>query len=122
MQGNAARGKRYGSMFERLVANSVKPEDQNENGCWLWVGPVDHKRVPYGQVSKRVDGKHVNVKAHREMENQCRCGDDDVPLLPTETIDHLCGVSLCINPDHWRIETRERNSQLAQERRRKWHR
>ena len=40
--------RRYGSLFERLVANSHKPDDQNENGCWLWTGTTDGKRWPYG--------------------------------------------------------------------------
>jgi HNH endonuclease len=103
---------KYASMFERLVANSVKPDKQNENGCWQWIGPTDGKRWPYGQVSKRVNGKHKTIKAHREMENKFR----KVPLAEDETIDHLCMNPLCVNPDHFSVVTRVENSRLSQQR------
>ena len=51
--------KVYGSMYERLVANSEKPDDQNECGCWLWTGKTDGKRWHYGKVNVRIDGRHV---------------------------------------------------------------
>jgi hypothetical protein len=126
--------KRYATMFERLLANSVKPPEQNENGCWLWTGRKDGKYWPYGLINKRIDGKHVSVRVHREMEQQMRnaaaqlASDDAQPLwapLPTvtalplcpegETIDHLC-ARLCINPDHWSTVTRVENSALSQQR------
>ena len=59
--------KVYGSMYERLVANSEKPDDQNECGCWLWTGKTDGKRWPYGKVNVRIEGKHVSLRAHRAM-------------------------------------------------------
>jgi hypothetical protein len=93
---------RYVKMFERLVANCEKPDDQNENGCWLWTGKTDHKRGgEYGRLNKRVDGKHKTVAAHREMENTFREEQGLPPLDPEETIDHYCTSGLCINPDHW---------------------
>jgi len=91
---------KYASMYERLVANSEKPDDQNENGCWVWLGRVAGKGRPYGRVNKRIDGKHTTEAAHREMENLFR-GE---PLDGfEETVDHLCGNTLCINPDHWEV-------------------
>ena len=39
--------KVYGSMYERLVANSEKPDDQNECGCWLWTIQV-WQRLSHG--------------------------------------------------------------------------
>lgn len=103
--------KRYGSMYERLIANSEKPDDQNENGCWRWTGKTDHKRWPYGVVTKRVDGEHKTVKAHREMEQQFH----EAPLDPDEqTVEHLCHNRLCINPDHFVLLTRVENSAASQ--------
>lgn len=103
---------RYGSMFERLVANSVKPDDQNENGCWVWAGKTDKKRWPYGQVNKRIDGKHVTERAHREMENQFR----EVLLTSDEEVDHLCMNPLCVNPDHFEIVSKVENAIRSQQR------
>lgn len=102
---------RYHSMYERLVANSEKPDDQNENGCWNWTGTTDGKRWPYGKVNVRVNGKHKTVKAHREMEQQFH----EKPLHPDEqTVEHLCCNRLCINPDHFILLTRAENSSASQ--------
>jgi hypothetical protein len=98
----------------RLIANSEKPDDQNENGCWLWTGRTDGKRGgEYGRMNVRVEGEHTTVQPHRVMEEVLT----DRKLDPeTETIDHLCGSTLCINPDHWLLVTRVVNSKLSQQR------
>lgn len=108
---------KYDSLFLRLIANSVKPDDQNENGCWLWTGRTDGKRGggEYGRMNKRVDGKHKTVQPHREME-ELLIGRKLCPETETETIDHLCKNTLCINPDHWQLVTRVDNSALSQQR------
>ena len=105
--------RKYGTMFERLVANSEKPDDQNENGCWLWTGKRD-RRGEYGHLNTWVDGKVKVVKAHRVMANLFR----GAPLTEEETVDHICWSGLCINPDHMHDEpvTREENSRRSQER------
>jgi len=111
---------KYHTMFQRLVANSEKPEDQNENGCWVWTGRTCGKRWPYGRVNKRVDGKLVTVAAHREMENECRRMLEKMLLSEGETLDHLCTETLCINPDHWQVVTLAENSKLSQQRNPRW--
>lgn len=99
--------KRYGSLYERLVANSHKPDDQNENGCWLWTGKTDGKRWPYGKINVRRDGQHVSLRAHRAMAETM----EERPLDPDhETVEHLCGNPLCINPDHFELIDRVDNS------------
>jgi hypothetical protein len=98
---------RYNSLFERLVANSHKPDDQNENGCWLWTGTTDGKRWPYGKVNVRIDGKHTSLRAHRAMAQLF----EEKPLDPEhETVEHLCGNPLCVNPDHFELIDRVDNS------------
>lgn len=87
--------RRYDSLFERLVANSTRLDVENENGCWIWTGKTDGRGC-YGHLNIRRDGKHVTVKAHREM-FKIVWG----PLTVDETVDHLCRVGLCINPDHF---------------------
>ena len=126
---------KYESMFERLIANSHKPDDQNENGCWPWAGVLGTRN--YGIVSVREPGRRTprSVFAHRAMEQAFRNAeaqrksDDAQPLwgpLPTvtapplrpddETIDHLCYLRRCVHPDHWNVETRARNTALMQSR------
>ena len=99
--------KVYGSMYERLVANSEKPDDQNECGCWLWTGKTDGKRWPYGKVNVRIEGKHVSLRAHRAMAEitEGRALDPE-----HETVEHLCGNPLCVNPDHFELIDRVDNS------------
>jgi hypothetical protein len=105
---------KYPNLFMRLVANSAKPDDQNENGCWLWTGRTDGKRGGgYGRMNVWRDGKHKTVQPHREME-KIFAGRELCP--ENETIDHLCANALCINPDHWLLVTRGANSKLSQER------
>jgi hypothetical protein len=100
---------KYDSLYERLIANSEKPEDQNENGCWLWTAG---QRKGYGRLNVYVEGRTVTRAAHREMENQFR----SERLPPSVTLDHLCGNTLCVNPDHWNEETNEENARLSQQR------
>lgn len=102
---------RYASLYERLIANSEKAEDQNENGCWLWTGKTDKKPWPYGQLNVRVSGKHTTLRAHRAMFGEILRR----PLLTDETVDHLCGQWLCVNPDHLEIVSREENSRRSQQ-------
>ena len=98
---------RYNSLYERLVANSHKPDDQNEAGCWLWTGKTDGKRWPYGKINVRRDGRHVSLRAHRAMAEMM----ERRPLDPDhETVEHLCGNPLCINPDHFELIDRVDNS------------
>ena len=96
--------KIYASMYERLVANSEKPDDQNECGCWVWTGC---KRWPYGKVNVRIEGRHVSLRAHRAMAEvtEGRALDPE-----HETVEHLCGNPLCVNPDHFELIDRIDNS------------
>lgn len=55
--------------------------------CWVWTGLLDNSG--YGVFSFR--GR--SVKAHRFIyERECR--------VIMHTIDHLCGVARCVNPQH----------------------
>lgn len=127
---------KYGSLYERLVANSEKPDDQNENGCWVWTG--NRHNSNYGTLQVRIPGRPnpSKVYAHRTMEQVMRdnaaqlaadMAEPDPWLLgPTvkapplhpddETIDHLCYLRRCCNPDHWSPVSRARNTALMQER------
>lgn len=104
---------KYDSLYARLIANSEKPDDQNENGCWLWTGNTDRKG--YGRLSLRIPGKPnpTGVRAHRAMEEVFR---EDSLHPDLETIEHLCATTGCVNPDHWVTMTRAENTAAMRKR------
>jgi len=69
----------------KQLEDKIIPEPNS--GCWLWTASLDSKG--YGAV--RVNG--VLHRAHRLVYALLR--------QPTDmTIDHLCRVRCCVNPDH----------------------
>lgn len=63
----------------------------NENGgCWLWQGPLSD-----GGYGRLYVEKGVEVPAHR-WSYEHSVG----PIPDGLTIDHLCRVRACVNPDH----------------------
>lgn len=66
--------------------------DKNAHGdCWVWTGRKVSRNKNYGQIS--YNGSSIFV--HRALfEELVR------PLLPGETLDHLCRTTLCVNPAH----------------------
>ena len=95
----------YGSLYERLVANTVLAVEDNPQSCWLWTGKVKPGRDPYPHINVWRDGKHCTLKAHRVM-LEIVLGR---PLAPEEEGDHLCHVMPCIHPDHLRPATQVEN-------------
>lgn len=105
---------KYGTLFERLVANTAEPA--NDQACWLWVGKCS-KRYP--TLNVRIGGKHRTIKAHRAMLVCCELdGEPDLfwDLYELYSVaefegDHLCfNNPLCINPDHLQWLTEQENS------------
>ena len=74
------------TVMDRL-ASKISPEPNS--GCWLWTGCVDENG--YGRVL--LDGK--NRRAHRVAYACFRA-----PIPHGLTLDHLCRVRCCVNPDH----------------------
>lgn len=62
--------------------------------CWIWQGPVYGSG--YGAASKEL--------AHRWAYERARG-----PIPQGLTIDHLCCVPLCVNPDHLEVVTMAEN-------------
>lgn len=89
--------------------------DKLPSGCWFWTGARSRggevkKQKLYG--SFRVNGK--TVRAHRfacEAIAGKRCPQG-------HHRDHTCRFTLCVNPDHMEIVTKEENERRKQERRR----
>lgn len=59
-------------------------------GCWLWTGRVGSSG--YGRVHRKYG---VQVQAHRFVYEAFRG-----PIPEGMSIDHLCRVRRCVNPDH----------------------
>ena len=85
---------RYGTLYERLVANADIPVDGC--GCWIWKGRISNN---YPRLNVVIDGKHTTLLAHRTM---CEIILGlPVNWLPREIeVDHLCKHPWCIHPDH----------------------
>lgn len=77
-----ARGE---SIETRLVTNI----EIADSGCWLWIGTL----ASHGYGRLYVEGK--DTYAHRTMYEVFV-----EPIGQGLTIDHLCRVRRCVNPDH----------------------
>ena len=62
-------------------------------GCWIWTGSKD--RHGYGQIDVYETGARKNWRAHRWVYTVMVRDLED-----RETLDHLCRVHACVNPDH----------------------
>lgn len=78
--------------LEDRFLDKVEPEPNS--GCWLWVGCVSSRGYGKIKADRLVDGRK-DVNAHRVAWSLYRG-----PLSPGLVIDHLCRVSLCVNPAH----------------------
>ena len=75
--------------------------------CWLWTGRLDKD----GYAQMRHGGRQPLV--HRlSYENA-----HGVRLTPDQTVDHLCNVRNCVNPEHLEVCSAVENMQRAVERR-----
>ena len=84
----------WGSAAERLWSGALA----DGTGCWLWQRATAGK----GYGTMRVEGKPRY--AHR-LAYELVKGPIPVGL----TIDHLCRVHNCINPDHLEVVTQQEN-------------
>jgi len=83
-------------MLSPEIEELISPEPNT--GCWLWLGSVTYK--DYGKLM--VNRK--NRPAHRLVYEQL-VG----PIPEGLTIDHLCRVRSCVNPDHMEPVTAAEN-------------
>ena len=80
------------------MSQHVRPEgrffarvEQIPDGCWLWTGPMNVQRYASFMVNGRT------VMAHRWAYEHW-VG----PIPDGKQIDHVCGVTRCVNPIHLR--------------------
>lgn len=72
--------------------------------CWLWTGKLDKDGYP---MQMKVDGKML--RPHRIMYAMHK-GEIPKGL----TLDHLCRVRKCVNPDHLEAVTSRINTQRGE--------
>jgi hypothetical protein len=69
------------------IERKIIPEPNS--GCWLWIAATDRKG--YGWVRY----KTLGAGAHRHVYTILRG-----PIPEGLTLDHLCRLRCCVNPDH----------------------
>jgi HNH endonuclease len=66
--------------------------------CWLWTGHLNHKGYA------RLGGDSAHRLAYEHFVG---------PIPEGLTIDHICEVKRCVNPDHLRVMERGENARIA---------
>src|SRR5882672_10337222 len=73
-------------------------------GCWLWHGALQNKGYGLFHIGSVLDRSRRRVLAHR-LAYELYMG----PIPFGLTIDHLCRVPCCVNPDHLEPVTHREN-------------
>jgi hypothetical protein len=72
--------------------------------CWLWIGPTTTApHGSYGELLSKV-GRRRKLRAHRFSYELAKG-----PMPKGLVTDHLCRVTLCVNPDHLEAVTDKEN-------------
>lgn len=92
--------RKYESLADRLLANSVLSDDTFYKGtpCWEWIGKL---RNGYPAITLRYKrgprkGKVYNIGAHRLSLVVFK----GRRMTPKMVARHLCNNRICINPEH----------------------
>lgn len=70
-------------------------------GCWLWIGSGN--QYGYGQLS--VGGRNGKRRPAHRLSYELFVG----PIPNGLTLDHLCGIPGCVNPEHLEPVTHREN-------------
>lgn len=95
----AKLGKK-GTLSERFWRRVRKDEP---DACWMWEGAVTERAKGYGYGFFGIAGRGT-VGAHR-LAYELSIG----PIPQGLVINHLCYVTLCVNPAHLEATTQRRN-------------
>jgi len=88
----------------RDVERFMRFVEKLPNGCWYWTGARSRgngNRKWYGSFHLG----HRTVRAHR-FASEVLAGDT---CPPGHHRDHTCCFSMCVNPDHIEVITKEEN-------------
>lgn len=82
------------TVVERLMDQTIK----SPSGCWLWTGTLNHQG--YGVVSYEGRSRSTHRAGYTQLKG---------PIPEGLTLDHLCRVRHCWNPDHLEPVTMREN-------------
>ena len=83
---------------KQLERFNAKVQPEPNTGCWLWVGSCSDQGYGLFWFDGKVRKAHrVSYEMHRG------------PIPDGLTIDHLCRVRSCVNPDHLEAVTLAEN-------------
>ncbi len=85
------------------IQSKISPEPNS--GCWLWTAFTN--RAGYGMVYS-LERTAQNRLAHRVVYEAIKG-----PIPDRMTLDHLCNMPACVNPDHLEPVTRSENTKRA---------
>ena len=100
-------GPRYGVAMRKHTKESIEALVDRSGDCHLWTGYI-YRPTGYGTVN-------FNGRPHRvhRLFYEWYVG----PIPEGLTIDHLCNVRNCVNPDHLDVCSSEENCRRAGQRR-----
>lgn len=84
------------------VNNIDKKTQKLQEKCWLYAGSIS--RLGYGMIWGKVGSKWKAYNAHRAVYEHF-----NGPIPDKLTIDHLCRITRCVNPDHLEAVTLKEN-------------
>lgn len=96
LMSSAGAIRRTGSLLDLFMARVVPV---TESGCWLWIG--QSHSGGYGVLGKGKGREYAHRISYRIFKG----------MIPKGlTIDHLCRVRCCVNPEHLEAVTSRENT------------
>jgi hypothetical protein len=99
MRHHASRPPRFISVIDRFMSHVEKV---TESGCWIWMGATHN--YCYGAFILNGRSRAAHRVAYALFKE---------PIPEGLTIDHLCGVTYCVNPLHLEAVTNAVNAMRA---------
>lgn len=83
----------------------AKVDKAGPGGCWIWTGGTS---LGYGRVGCRIPLTGSGTDMAHRITYELLVGP--IPAYPEYHLDHVCRVTLCVNPSHLEVVTAEENT------------